>query len=346
MKQKLLLSVSIMAVGLIIISGGVLAKGQLFEQVLIEEKSPLVALIGEAVGFTSGKSQTSSLEGEAAAAAQPVVYLDQEAGSANQPTQFEGTVAAVDLNDGLFDLSFDGSGVSAFHVNSETAFQGVSDFRGLSANMQVSISAFQKADGSWQVVSIQKHGQAEGNPDNGDHGDNGDPPPPNGDPIPEHPNANKVDVGGRVTSVGADTLTIQTQGGTPMTFAIGPETMINSHIGSHDSLDDIKVNFTVAVIYFDGDMLNGHRLAYRVVVANEGIAFNANQQGWVDSVGADQFTITTNFGASYTFMVDATTQVKGVGSFAELAAGMRAFVYYQDNGGTLLAKGIQVWPAP
>ena len=62
MKQKLLLSVSIMAVGLIIITGGVLAKDSIFEQVLIEEKSPVAKLIGEAIGFTADDSQALEVE--------------------------------------------------------------------------------------------------------------------------------------------------------------------------------------------------------------------------------------------------------------------------------------------
>ena len=341
MMKKVVTSILILAVGLTIISGAVLAKDQIIEYILPEEVAIGSAAIGETGGLTGDGTQSSGLKGETSFEAQPVQYLPE----AEQSTQFEGTIAALDSDDKMFDLSIEGSGVTAFYVSPQTSFEGdLSSFGDLSADMQVSVSAVQNADGKWQVVSLAYEGAVEDQAPNGD--EQVPEPEPNGDgePKQDHLNMYKMNVGGRVTSVGADTLTIQTKDNQPMTFAIGESTLFNSHIGSHDSLDDIKVNFTVAVIYFEGEMLNGHRLAYRVVVANEGIAFNPYQQGWVDSVGADQFTITTNQGATYTFMVDASTQVKGVGSFAEMAAGMRAFVYYQDMGGTLLAKGIQVWP--
>jgi hypothetical protein len=319
--KKLVSSILILAVGLSIISGVVIAKTQFTSRVIAAANPPAAeTVIGDALTSTSTQ----------AGFAQAVF-----ASEAAKPTRFEGSVSAVDRNDALFDLNLVGSDLTAFHVDSLTEYQGsLSSFQDLSAEMSVSLMAVRGADGGWHVLSILSQspvsqpttGQTESSPEQ------------------ENVNSTKVNVGGRVTNVGADTLTIQTQGGTPITFAITAETIISSYIGGHDSLDDIQVNFTVAVIYFEDAMLNGLRVASRVVVANEGIAFNANAQGWVDSASASQLTMTTNQGTTYTFTVDGSTQVRGVGSASEIGPGMRVFVYYQDTGSGLLAKGIQVWP--
>ena len=339
--KKLVFSMLIVAVGLTILAGVAIAKDQLFAQVLPDESPPAVALIGEAVGITTGGLQSRSRQSESYTVEQSDAVVASFDASVQKPTEFEGSVSAVDLNDGLFDVSVVGSDLSAFTVDSDTVFEGgITSIEDLTSDMQVSIVATQEDSGSWRVISIINHtpvamiSGGETSPQSSDGSHDGS----------EYTTAPKINVGGRVTAVGADTLTIQTQGGTPMTFAIGESTIFSSYLGTHDSLEDIKVNFTVSVIYYEDEYLNGLRLAYRVVVSNEGIAFNAHQQGWVTEVGASAFTITTNWGTVYTFSVDGSTQVKGVGSFAEITTGMRAFVYYQDLGGSLLAKGIQVWP--
>jgi hypothetical protein len=319
-------------VGLSIISGAVFAGVQFNKKTITAaDQAAAVPVIGDAL--TSASAQTGFVE-------------DAFAVEAAKPIQFEGSVSAVDRNDSLFDLALVGSDLTAFLVDDRTEYLGsLGSFQDLSANMSVTLTAVQDAEGRWHVISIlsetpvnQTGSGGHGGGNGGDHGES-DSGPHDGDA-----GSTKLNTGGRVTNVGADTLTIQTQGGTPMTFAITETTIISSHIGSHDSLDDIQVNFTVAVIYFEDEMVNGLRAAFRVVVANEGIAFNANAQGWVDSVGASTLTMTTNQGTSYTFTIDGSTQVRGVGSFSEIAAGMRVFVYYQDTGSGMLAKGIQVWP--
>lgn len=331
MIKKTVNSILIVAAGLAILTGAVLAKDQIIENILPVIAPAENAAAEDAVPPPRTRFQLIVPIEKPSAEENPEAILPQS----KQTTQFEGKVSAVDRNDKLFDLFMGESGVTAFYIDANTSFEGdLSAFNSLGPDMQVTITAVQKEDGNWYVVSLTYSGPVE---------------KPGSSSSEEKPNEyyigkNKLNVGGRVTTVGADTLTIQTKDGTPMTFGIGESTIISSYSGSHDSLDDIKVNFTVAVIYYEGDMLNGHRLAYRVVVSNEGIGFNPYQQGWVDSVSAGQFTITTNQGVSYTFMVNGSTQVKGVGSYAEIAAGMRAFVYFQDNGGTLVAKGIQVWP--
>lgn len=344
--KKLLTSILILAVGLSILSGAALAKDQFFNPAKRDASPQLVSLIGEAIGLTTGGIQSRSPQGDTYIVDQAEVVVSEGiAPNVQKPIQFEGSVAAVDRNDELFDVTLVGSDLSAFSVDSETVYQGgITSFADITSDMQVSITATQGADGSWRVLSVVNQSPVTQNTDRqtgtssgeGSHGDEGE--------GHETPTAPKINVGGRVTSVGAASLTIQTQGGDPMTFAIGESTIISSYNGSHDSLDDIGVNFTVAVIYYEDQMQDGLRLAYRVVVSNEGIAFNAHQQGWVTAVGGSSFTITTNAGAAYTFNFNGSSQIRGVGSFAELATGMRAFVYYTDDGGTLTAKGVQVWP--
>lgn len=336
MTKKLATSLLVLVVGLGIITGAVIAKDQIVQQVQTVKSPPLEAVSGQAGEIITGGLSFRKLAEDTGTVGQAVVIPAGAAAPAEpEQIQFEGPVSAVDLNDGLFDLDLGGSGVTAFHVDSQTSFQGdLSGFKNLSADMKVSIVASRAEDGSWRVVSILNQSPLTSTESNGDQNV----------PRPELIGLQKYNVGGRVTSVGADSLTIQTQGGTPMTFAITEATMFNSYIGGHDGLEDIEVNFTVAVIYYEGQVVGSYPEAYRVVVSNEGVAFNPYQQGWVDSVGASSFTITTNWGATYTFTVNASTQVQGVGSFSEITVGMRAFVYYKDMGGSLLAKGIRVWP--
>jgi len=154
----------------------------------------------------------------------------------------------------------------------------------------------------------------------------------------------KLNAVGRVTAVGPDSLTIQTSDGTPKTFSVDEKTLWNSYWAEQDSLAEVHVNYKVSVIYIEGDTYNGLQRAYRLAILNGGTAFNPHQQGWVQSVSADEMTIETNQGAVYTFEIESYTSVKGVSSVSDIAPGMKVFVYYKDMGTELCAVGIQVWP--
>jgi len=382
MLKRITFGLLILFVGLSLVGGEVSASDQVGPKALTDHTNK-VAIVGEVVDATADGFQVLSLQGElfdvehsdglkirwrpmgeasfedVSVGGWVIVSFLNSPGMESMPSQiillgedfdpasfkafrFEGTVAAVDLQDGLFDLLVDAD-MKGFFVDHRTRFLGdLTSLEDLTEEMLLSVLAFEEDDGTWRALSILNDTSMDDSEEEIEEPTDGE---SNGEePKPENPFGKKIDVGGRVTAIGADSLTIQTKGGTPMTFAVGPDTIFNSQVGSHSGLGDLQVNFLVVVVYYEDAMLNGLREAYRVVVANEGIGFNLNKQGWVDSVSADQFTMTTNQGDSYTFMVNGSTGVKGVGSFSEIAAGMRVFVYYADNGGSLVAKGIQVWP--
>lgn len=295
--------------------------------------------------------------------------------------QFEGSIAAVDPGDGMFDLILDESSndLTAIFVNENTKFKGIlTGLEDLNADMNLSIWAVSGSDGLWYAVSIIAESpkivfenenstststsssslSVEPKHTDGEHGsgeyENNTSPKPNsgntnngddGDYFSEiytgKPKLNSV---GRVTAVGSETLTIQTNDGTPRTFSVDDKTLWNSYWSEQDSLSEIGLNYKVSVIYIEGDTYLGLQRAYRLAILNGGTAFNPHQQGWVQSVSPNEMTIKTNQGAVYSFEIESYTNVKGVGSYSEIAPGMRVFVYYKDMGTELCAVGIQVWP--
>ena len=145
MIKKVVNSILIVAAGLAILTGAVLAKDQIIENIL-----PAIAPVENAAADDTAPPPRTRLQlivpiKKPSAEENPEAILPQS----KQTTQFEGKVSAVDRNDKLFDLYMGETGVTAFYIDANTSFEGdLSAFNSLGTDMQVTIQAVQKADGN------------------------------------------------------------------------------------------------------------------------------------------------------------------------------------------------------
>lgn len=148
-------------------------------------------------------------------------------------------------------------------------------------------------------------------------------------------------VGGQISAVGADSLTIITRGGESRTFAVTDETRFASRGQSYHSLDGLEVGLPV-IILVDRD--GSPDQAGAVLVLDEAILDLERMQGEVQSAGGDHLTLIVD-GETVNFTVGEHARIhgRGISGLNDIKNGMKALVLYSvEADGTLLAKGILV----
>ncbi len=145
---------------------------------------------------------------------------------------------------------------------------------------------------------------------------------------------------GKVSTVGNDSLTIQTRDGQSLTFAVTDQTRFRSRDGAVKGLDDLKPEMPVLVIAKDD---NG-QLTALAILAGEPDRRGERHIGKVTAVGNDSLTIQTRDGQSLTFAVTDQTRFRSrdgaVKGLDDLKPEMPVLVIAKDDNGQLTALAV------
>lgn len=245
-----------------------------------------------------------------------VVFLTKDF----DPTEFEGVHAAGEVDkinngQGNFAVITRAGDEMTFSVDEETRFAGgISDFEDLEKGLMVAVLARQQSDGSVlaKLVGSRKF----------------DRPP-------------KAKFGGKISELGASSLTIVTRAGDEMTFSVTDETRYGSRTGEVNGIEDLEIDMAVVVV----TRPVAHDEALGILVLDLALLKLERVRGEVQSAGGSHLTLIVD-GEKIDFTVDENTRIKGRGidDLNDIKNGMTAGVLYLvKEDGTFLAKGILVW---
>lgn len=266
------------------------------------------------LGRWVGVNNRRNAEGEFSA--RLVVILPEDFDPADiQARPAVGEVTQVNNGQSTFEILTAAGKTLTFGVDENTRFAGIiASLTDLEKGLKVSVLAVEQEDGTLLAKLV-------------------------GARNPENIQFEKI--GGKISAIGADSLTITTRDGESRTFPVTDETRFASRDGSYQSLDDLEVGLPVLILV---DRDGSPDQAAAVLVLDEAILGLERMQGEVQSAGGDHLTLIVN-GETVNFTVGehARIQGRGISDFNDIKNGMKAMVLYSvEEDGTLLARGILV----
>lgn len=251
-------------------------------------------------------------------AARLVVILPEDFDPANlKGVRAIGEVTQVNNGQGTFEILSRGGDSLSLSVDENTRYDGLlAGFDDLEKGMNVAVLARAQEDGTLLAKLV-------------------------GARDPENLRFEKT--GGKITAIGASSLTILSREQEEHTFAITGETRFISRDNVVQGLDDLEAGLPVIILTAkDGSPDE----AAGVVVLDKAILELERVRGEVQSAGGSHLTLIVD-GETYNFTVDEHTRIRGreINDLNDLKNGMKAGVLYlEQEDGTLLAKGILVAP--
>lgn len=245
-----------------------------------------------------------------------VVILPEDFDPANiQARPALGEVTKINNGQSTFTILTKADQELTFSVDENTRFAGmIADLTDLEKGMKVAVGAVKLEDGTLLAKFV-------------------------GARNPENIQFEKV--GGKISAISGDSLTITLRDGEARTFTVAPETRVASRQGAYESLDDLEVDLPVVVLVSrDGNPDE----AAAVLVLDEAILGLERMHGEVQSAGGDHLTLMVD-GETVNFTVAENVRIQGreISDLNDIKNGMKALVLYSvEEDGTLLAKGILV----
>ncbi len=144
---------------------------------------------------------------------------------------------------------------------------------------------------------------------------------------------------GMVTAVGANTITIATNGSNPITLSVTGDT----RFAANGDISDVEVGDDITAKFYDR---GGTKLAQTVRVSKVSYGNTGPrvfvQWGYVKSKGGSSFTVEIKPGVLVTFQVDSDTSFHGLGvtNLAQLSVNDTVAVSGTDTGSAFLAKKV------
>lgn len=226
-----------------------------------------------------------------------------------------GEVTQINNGQNTFEMLTAAGDTLTFSVDENTRFAGtIASLTDLEKGLKVAVLAVKQADGTLLAKLVGTH-----NPEN----------------------IRFDQVGGKISAIGADSLTILTRDGESRTFSVAADTRFASREGSYQGLDDLEVDLPVLILV---DKDGSPDQAAAVLVGDDAILGLERMHGEVQSAGGDHLTlIVDDETVKFSVAENVRIQGRGIGSLADIKNGMKALVLYSvEEDGTLLAKGILV----
>jgi len=245
-----------------------------------------------------------------------VVFLPDDFDPSNlRIKRFIGKVDNINPGQETFEIITRNGDTLTFHVDERTHFGGgIDSFGDLEKEMVVGVAAVQQEEQTLLAKIVASKPE-------------------------EGPRLQKT--GGKISRLGESSITIQLRQGDDFTFQITEETRFVSREGNIHDLDDLEIDMVVVIVHHAG---NDQALA--VLVADQALLRLQRMRGTVQSAGGSHLTIIAG-DEKVNFAVDEHTRLRGRGivDLNDIKNGMEVLVLYLEQDGTLLAKGILVYPS-